>query len=417
MVTYQMNIELASAKTLYTDMEFVSGDTGTYTLRIRFTNRGTPAEFDGKLFTVRAKRADGKILTDAGKIKDGICSYTLKNSMYAVPGELILELAVSDSAGAYVTAKILYARVIEGMGEGTLATENTNVYVTLLAQMNEQLSSAKELMEGGRAYLNEAKQQADEAKKQIDEAKKQIDEAKKQADAIKEQREDLKQHTANALTETVSGESVFVSDISPVEHGVKVKATSDTVTDLSTVTVNAAGKNLCDGMLELGNIGMDNGAEGVATIQKRTINYIPVKPNTTYVISREDLAGKIYTRFYDKDKNYLGYFFSAVPSPSTFTTKENCYFLRLMFGGDMDLTEKVQVELGDTATEYEPYSELAGSYELSADGTAEGIKSIYPNMTLIPDTEGVRVEAEYNKDLNKVIEKLINAIISLGGNI
>ena len=38
-------------------------------------------------------------------------------------------------------------------------------------------------------------------------------------------------------------------------------------------------------------------------------------------------------------------------------------------------------------------------------------------MTLLTDTEGVTIEAEYNKDTNKVIESLVQAIISLGGNV
>jgi hypothetical protein len=37
-------------------------------------------------------------------------------------------------------------------------------------------------------------------------------------------------------------------------------------------------------------------------------------------------------------------------------------------------------------------------------------------MTLVADN-GTTITAEYNKDTNKVIESLVNAIISLGGNV
>lgn len=57
-----------------------------------------------------------------------------------------------------------------------------------------------------------------------------------------------------------------------------------------------------------------------------------------------------------------------------------------------------QLEVGDTATEYEPY--VGADYTPSADGTVD-IVSVSPTMTLMTDTPGVTIEAEYSKDLNK----------------
>jgi hypothetical protein len=50
-----------------------------------------------------------------------------------------------------------------------------------------------------------------------------------------------------------------------------------------------------------------------------------------------------------------------------------------------------------------------------ADGTVEGVKSQYPTTTLMTDTEGVMIEAEYNRDLNKAYQALADAIVALGG--
>lgn len=74
-----------------------------------------------------------------------------------------------------------------------------------------------------------------------------------------------------------------------------------------------------------------------------------------------------------------------------------------------------QIEVGDTPTEYELYKEG----ETVTTNIAKGaeLASIAPNMTISTDKEGVIVEAQYNKDANKVIEKLTQAIISLGGNV
>ena len=64
---------------------------------------------------------------------------------------------------------------------------------------------------------------------------------------------------------------------------------------------------------------------------------------------------------------------------------------------------------------YETYN--GAEYTPSSNGTVEAITSLSPNMTILTDTEGAVVECEYIKDTNKVIEKLVNAITALGGNV
>lgn len=74
-----------------------------------------------------------------------------------------------------------------------------------------------------------------------------------------------------------------------------------------------------------------------------------------------------------------------------------------------------QIELGSAATGYEPYD--GQTYTPAADGTVSGVKSLYPTTTLMTDTEGAIIEAEYNKDINKAFAELQQAIMSLGGNV
>lgn len=76
---------------------------------------------------------------------------------------------------------------------------------------------------------------------------------------------------------------------------------------------------------------------------------------------------------------------------------------------------KLQLEVGTTATEYEPYI-VPVTYTPTEDGTCE-VTSIAPTMTLTTDTEGAAVDCEYNRDINKALEQLTQAIISMGGNI
>ena len=67
-----------------------------------------------------------------------------------------------------------------------------------------------------------------------------------------------------------------------------------------------------------------------------------------------------------------------------------------------------QIELGKTITEYELGKE-AQAVEV-VNGIANGLTSVSPIMTILTDTEGVTVECEYNRDINKVIADLYNKI-------
>lgn len=83
--------------------------------------------------------------------------------------------------------------------------------------------------------------------------------------------------------------------------------------------------------------------------------------------------------------------------------------------GTIVKASNVQVELSDEVTGYEAPDIIEHVPE--ADGTVPGITSLSPSMTILTDTEGVIVECEYNRDTNKVIGKLTNAITALGGTI
>ena len=76
----------------------------------------------------------------------------------------------------------------------------------------------------------------------------------------------------------------------------------------------------------------------------------------------------------------------------------------------------LQIQLGDASSDYEPYIEPT-EYTPNTDGTVDGVESLYPNTTLMTDTDGVIIDCEYNRDINKAFAELQAAIISLGGNV
>ena len=85
------------------------------------------------------------------------------------------------------------------------------------------------------------------------------------------------------------------------------------------------------------------------------------------------------------------------------------------YTGAFDDVINVQIEVGSVATDYEPYREPV-TYTPNSDGEIS-IASVYPSMTFIPDTEGVALSVEYNRDINKAFAELQAALISMGGNV
>jgi len=76
-------------------------------------------------------------------------------------------------------------------------------------------------------------------------------------------------------------------------------------------------------------------------------------------------------------------------------------------------TVYVQVEAGLTATDFEAYQSPT-THTPESDGSISDMTSLSPSMTILTDTDGAIVECEYNRDTNKVIDKIITA---LGGAI
>ena len=140
------------------------------------------------------------------------------------------------------------------------------------------------------------------------------------------------------------------------------------------------------------------------------------------IVDRQGWNASFSTYFYADDteltktgKTTLTY---TIPENATAKKLRIRQYVGYMFekAGDYVTIENLQVEIGDKVTGWEDYKESV-TYTPNTDGTVEGVTSLSPVTTLMTDTAGAIIEAEYNKDTNKVIESLVNAIISLGGNV
>ncbi len=156
MITYKLKIKYQDTKTLVSDIELISGDVGACRLEMEFYDNNERADISECIVSVKARRADGKVLSDSGTVKDNKGIINLSNEIYAVPGELYLEVALSDSAKNYITAKVILINVIEGLGEtDETAKDNVSVYVSILNQTKTQLDASNTLLFKARELLGD----------------------------------------------------------------------------------------------------------------------------------------------------------------------------------------------------------------------------------------------------------------------
>ena len=127
--------------------------------------------------------------------------------------------------------------------------------------------------------------------------------------------------------------------------------------------VKICGKNLW-GAEEHGSINENTGEDVWNADRWRTVGYIPVKSNTAYTLSSNASVGIWYIfYFYDSGKNFISSAAVYGGSP-TRTTPANCEFMRCVVGDTASTkTTERQLELGSTATAYEPYQ--GQSYEVN----------------------------------------------------
>lgn len=205
--------------------------------------------------------------------------------------------------------------------------------------------------------------------------------------------------------------TLVLDDVSEFPHDVEVVLSSDTLEDLSGVSLFHIGKNLFDYSV-LSNAGfttINNPETGEFTFNNVSgIIGTPIvaKPNTAYRISGY-VKGTIDGHNIFCSPNYTD------GSNENISTKaivgEYVYFegltrsdktlASIKFGGSGGIKvgtvfKNVQVELSTDATPYEPFKK--DYYPSSADGAVPRIKSLSPAMTFKTD-DGVKITANYHQ--------------------
>lgn len=221
---------------------------------------------------------------------------------------------------------------------------------------------------------------------------------------------------ASAVRGEGQGNPLRLNDISPIEHEMEVTIEGEKI---GFGTVTRYGKNLLPITRKL-SFPTDNGYSVDCNIPS------PFVFSMTFDITASATAsgGAIFQLTYDDETvEYISAGTWALDTLTGIVSKlisknEGKTLVKVSFPNWCNLTATVydiQIESGTVHTECEPYKEPQ-TYTADENGNVNGITSLYPTTTLIADN-GAVISAEYNKDTNKVIESLVNAIISLGGNV
>lgn len=210
-----------------------------------------------------------------------------------------------------------------------------------------------------------------------------------------------------------------------LEAGTTATAYTPHVADVSTATLKKYGKNLVDISQMLNECLVDNG-DGTFTYTKKApydSAMFPLKlkagtkitSKAEIISSQNNTENSLCYRVTYADGGIKGYYLSD----SKVTLEKDIVGL-VIYSYEANASyvfKEWQLEIGTEASAYEPYKEPE-TYQVNPDGSpASGVTSLAPTTTLLTDTAGVTIDATYNRDTNKVIERLVSAIISLGGNV
>lgn len=413
-----------------------------------------PAEWDGFAKTAVFTNGETKIsvvLNENGKLCTGENECCIPHEVIKAPAFTVSVFGVSGDKRA--TTQIAQVSVKpSGYGEGATPAEPTPTeYEQLVAIANsaEQLAQSVRSDADSGAFKGDKGEQGNKGDKGdtgavgakgdkgdkgdpgkdavIDRAYSPTSEnaqsGKAVAEALKAERTYANNSFSGALHGSASGEAVRLTDVSPIEHEIKIKLTAESNhSDFSGVTLKRYGKNLLPYPYKNTNIDYTfNGINykvksdgtvvlnGTANEQSYFILAGLVLNKGVYYLSGCPSGGQgstysIYFQ-YDNFSYYKADYGSGVKID--INEKKNCA-VAINIGKNTavsNLIFKPMLEVGSKLTDFEE-RRTAVAYTPAVDGTVTGVTSISPDMTFLSDTDGIIINAEYNKDLNKAISEL-----------
>ena len=225
----------------------------------------------------------------------------------------------------------------------------------------------------------------------------------------------VRQIIANALKGSVGGETVLLEDVSPVEHTIKVQLSSEDITDFSNTTLTVSSENIipfpyAESSLERDTVIFTVGSDGSIRIQgtygdERIETYFnlfegSIKLNGTFVLTGVPISNySVAINLYVDGELVEPYSWDLDNEVVYYTINGNLTRIDL-------ITNSAESSI-DGGIIVRPYLAIStDTYLPTKDGIVE-LQSFSPTMAFSTNVEGVNIEVEYNKDINKAVSKNI----------
>lgn len=298
------------------------------------------------------------------------------------------------------------------------------------SKANEATSKANTATSNANTAAQRAETAAGNANSAAEEATEATELANNAASAAHAAVDEMSILFANAIKGKVSGKSISIGDVSPVEHEL----------DVAVVSKNHCPESGFDTMSSNGSANTYDASTHTITMTEDAFTGSGRygKPCNNLVI------GEIYTVSFDIkgtvgknvhcgwDNNRIG-----ITLTNNFIRYSVAYQVRVsnpalvfyslatsdggLAAGEYMQFANVQIEKGDTASEYTPFVNPASvtvtangkTYTPDANGKVSGVTSEYPAMTFSTDSTGAVLDVTYNRDLDAYLKTLSPAAASL----
>lgn len=418
-IKYRISLDMHSSVSQASLAAKQGDDNRQFSITLR--SGGQPYKIERGAFAVFSTTLpDGKVIEDNCIIVDDEILYDFTQNLTSQVGVLDIEIRLYGPDSSLITSPtfILVVSPRAAKAEDITSSNSFTALDTLYGQTNALRNDMEEKLKNG--YFNG---------------------------------EDVNYNlVSNALKGRVSGAAVTLTDVSPLEHTLKVKATGDNV---SAANVVISGKNQIDfsrltepvtsNGITLSYIpGEDcfclHGTQSGEPSACGVANY-PTAYNTKgvvgqyYTLSFEHISGTVddngsfqdvnffvgsqNTPLDEGARNWMRVCFTAeedeFKTPKSILTKQYIggFWTYMRNGVSFDNYKfRVQLELGETPTKHESFVEPLPC-PINADGTVE-VTSLYPTTILTTDTEGVMLDVEYNRDIN-ILTKTVPLIDRVTG--
>ena len=236
----------------------------------------------------------------------------------------------------------------------------------------------------------------------------------------------------NAIKGNVYGQKVLIDDVSPIEHDVYVRLTSKNLIPFpyeggSNVLSNGLTfTSQSDGGVKVNGTSTGKVYYGLATFNEGTLpggKYsIRTEPtNSVRVLVESYKSGSWYKTLLQGDgvidvdwNEYTS--IKVLLYVYTGNTLSNVTIYPMMNKGAIPLPYSASVTKG-TSVSVSILNNGSTQNVIMEVGNVSSLQSSYSAMEISTSRAGILFEVEYNRDATKVIEKLSNAIIALGGSV